>query len=82
MDCRVTLSNNDSFLSLLEHAYSSGERVNVLFDEKGMTRAEGLIKMIHTDNSNPFIEIENGFKILVKDIIAVNGIFLSEYGEC
>ena len=82
MDCRVTLSNNDSFLSMLQHAYKSGEKVNVLFDENGMTRAEGLIKMIQTDHSNPFIEIENGLKIQVKDIIAVNGIFLPEYGEC
>jgi len=82
MDCRATLSNNDSFLTLLQNAYLSGEKVYLLFDEKGITRAEGLIKTIQTDNTLPFIEIDNGLKILLQDIIAVNGIFLSEYGEC
>jgi hypothetical protein len=53
-----------------------------LFDEEGMTRAEGLIKSIQTVNTTPFVEMENGLRIAIKDIIAVNGIFLPEYGEC
>ena len=82
MDCRLTLSKGDSFLKMLEDSYQSGEKVYLLFDNNGMTRAEGLIKAIHTDNSTPFVEMENDLRIALKDILALNGIFLPEYGEC
>ena len=82
MDCRVTLNSNDSFADMLQKAFQAGEKVHLLFDDKGMTRAEGLIKRIELNNTAPYIAIENGLQIAVKDIIAVNGIFLPEYGEC
>ena len=34
------------------------------------------------DNADNFIEMKDGEKISIKNIIAVNGIFLPEYGEC
>ena len=82
MDCRATLNNNDSFVDMLQNAFQAEEKVYLLFDDKGMTRAEGLIKKIALDKSPSYIEIENNLQIAIKDIIAVNGIFLPEYGEC
>jgi hypothetical protein len=82
MDCRATLNNNDSFVDMLENAFHAGQKVFLLFDDKGMTRAEGLIKRVELDKTPYYIEIENGLQIAIKDIIAVNGIFLPEYGEC
>jgi short-subunit dehydrogenase involved in D-alanine esterification of teichoic acids len=82
MDCRVTLKKNESFLETLYNSLSSGSKVNLLFDDGGISRAEGFVKTIHTDIPDPYIELENEIKINVKTIIAVNGIFLPEYGEC
>ena len=82
MDCRVTLRKNENFLETLYNSLSSGGKVNLLFDEGGISRAEGFIKSIHIDAPDPYIELENEIKINLKTIIAVNGIFLQEYGEC
>jgi short-subunit dehydrogenase involved in D-alanine esterification of teichoic acids len=82
MDCRVTLKKNESFLETLYNSLSSGSKVNLLFDDGGISRAEGFVKTIHTDIPDPYIELENEIKINLKTIIAVNGIFLPEYGEC
>ena len=82
MDCRVTLRKNENFLETLYNSLSSGGKVNLLFDEGGISRAEGFIKSIHIDVPDPYIELVNEIKINLKTIIAVNGIFLQEYGEC
>jgi hypothetical protein len=82
MDCRLTLGKGESFLEMLQSSYLSGQKSYLLYDENGMTRAEGFIKAIHVDAANPAIEMEDGLKIALKDIIACNGIFLPEYGEC
>jgi short-subunit dehydrogenase involved in D-alanine esterification of teichoic acids len=82
MDCRVTLRKNENFLETLYNSLSSGGKVNLLLDEGGINRAEGFIKSIHIDVPDPYTELENEIKINLKTIIAVNGIFLQEYGEC
>ena len=82
MDCRLTLNTNDSFLEMLRNSFLSNEKVFLLFDRNGMTRGEGFIKTIHIDDTSPFVELENGLVIALRDLVAVNGIFLSEYGEC
>ena len=81
MDCRLTLNKSDSFLKMLQNSYLSGEKVYLLFDENGMTRAEGRIKAIENDTILT-IEMEDGLKIALRNIVAVNGIFLPDYGEC
>lgn len=82
MDCRLTLTKNDSFLKMLHNSYLSGEKVFLLFDENGLTRTEGIIKAIYIDTPTPTIEMEDGLKIAVRNIVAVNGFFSIEYGEC
>ena len=82
MDWRLTLKKNESFLEILYDSFSSWGKVNLLLDEGGISRAEGFIKSIHTDVPDPYIEFENETRINLKTIIAVNGIFLPEYGEC
>ena len=82
MDCRLILGKNDSFFKMLHSSYESGDKVYLLYDENGMTRAEGFIKSIHNDGTDTMIELENELKIPVKDIMALNGIFLPEFAEC
>lgn len=83
MDCRLTLNVNETFFELLRSCYHSKAKVYLLVDDGGITRVEGFIVKIDEDNvPSEYIEMDNGIKIPVKKIIAVNGIFLPEFGEC
>ncbi|HWI91568.1 MAG TPA: hypothetical protein VNT20_09860 [Flavisolibacter sp.] len=83
MDCRVTLNIDENFFELLKTSYHSGAKVYLLVDEGGITREEGfIVKMDENTVSPQCIEMDSGIKIPVKKIIAVNGTFLPEFGEC
>lgn len=81
MDCRATLDAGETFLELLNASYKHGEKVHLLIDEQGISRLEGIIKII-TNATIPIIEFEGGQVISLDKIVAVNGIFRPEYGEC
>ena len=81
MDCRLTLGKNDSFLHLLQQAQASGEKLYLLLDKNGITRAEGFVKAIQP-GPLPVLELDNGLTTPINKIIAINGIFSPEYGEC
>lgn len=82
MDTRKTLSENETFLKLIQDIFNARGKVSLLVDDNGITRAEGFINEIHTDEEPPYIELDNALKIAVKTIIAVNGTFLPDYSEC
>ena len=82
MDSRVTLNSNETFSEIVNEAYRKGDKVYLLVDDEGIGRMEGLIKEIILDKKISCIVLDNGLKILVNKIVAVNGIFLPEYGEC
>lgn len=83
MDCRVTLNENETFLEFLKAYYHSKEKVHLLVDDEGITREEGFIMNMDDGNiSSEYIEMDSGIKIPVKKIVAVNGVFLSQFGEC
>ena len=82
MDCRLTIKNGSNFIQMLTALQQSGVKAFLLVDEKGISRKEGFIKNVMVDNADNFIEMKDGEKISIKNIIAVNGIFLPEYGEC
>lgn len=81
MDSRITLNTTETFLEILQTAFQAKQKVNLLIDDCGVTRKEGLITVIH-GTSPIFIELSDGCKIDLATIIAVNGIFRPEYGEC
>ena len=81
MDFRITLNTTETFLEMLQTAFQEKQKVNLLIDDNGVTRKEGLISAIH-GTSPAFIELGDGSKIDLATIIAVNGIFRPEYGEC
>lgn len=83
MDCRITLNENETFLNLLKACYHSKEKVRLLADMDGITRVEGsIVNIDDSDGLSQYIELDNEIKIPVKKIIAVNGVFLSEFSEC
>ena len=43
---------------------------------------DAIIKEIHADDPNPYIELQDGRKIVEKTIAALNGLFRPEYSGC
>lgn len=82
MDTRITLNLDESFLQMLESCFHQKQKVHLLLDENGMVRAEGFVTAIDKTSPAIFIELEGKKKIELKAIIAVNGVFRPEYGEC
>jgi predicted LPLAT superfamily acyltransferase len=82
MDKRQTLHGTETFLEQLQAAFKAGEKVHLLVDKEGIERTEGIIKDIHPNAQPPVLNLQNGDSIPIQQIVAVNGIFRPEYGEC
>ena len=81
-DVRETLSVKGDFYDVIYSLFEKNETASILYDNQGITRANGKIKEVSDRNDAPFFLLENGLKIDVHSIIAVNGIFASDYSEC
>ncbi|MGN6292416.1 MAG: hypothetical protein ACTHMV_06680 [Chitinophagaceae bacterium] len=82
MDIRTTLSVNETFLEILKNCQEQKTKAAMLLDSEGIVRVEGLIKEICLTSPNPYLELESGTKVVLKTIIAINGIFSPSYSEC
>lgn len=82
MDSRATLKCNATFLDLLSNCMQKKAKVAMLLDNNGLIRAEGLIKTMEINATQPYIELQGGLKIALDTITAVNGIFVASYSEC
>lgn len=82
MDIRNTLSVGEDFLPVLADCKAGKVKAEMIIDRNGLERAEGFLKNVYYQDSDPFIELEDGTIIQVKTIVAVNGLFLPSYSEC
>ena len=82
MDSRKTLIVTETFQKMLLELYQSKTKASLLYDDHGLTRAEDYISEFKDNGADSYIILENGEKIPVHTIIAVNGTFLSQYSEC
>ena len=82
MDCRITLGNGENFLNALITANANNEIVNLIIDAEGLERIEGRVKSIINAGGRVIAIMEDGRKILQEQIVALNGIFHPDYGEC
>jgi hypothetical protein len=82
MDIRNTLKCNATFIEILSNCMEAKTKVAMLLDNNGLIRAEGLIKAMKLNASQPYVELQSGLKIVLGTITAVNGIFIASYSEC
>lgn len=82
MDTRITLNATETFLNILNSAMEKKEKVNLITDKDGLIRKEGFIKSVIPNDDSTTVELDNGEKFQMETIVAVNGIFRPEYGEC
>ena len=82
MDKRETLVVHASFLELLENLKATQQKASLLVDDGGIGRQEGLVVAIIKDDNGTWVHLNNGQIIKLENIVAVNGLFLSDYSEC
>lgn len=82
MDNRTTLKTGQSFLDLLLQLQKDNTKAAMLLDWNGLIRAEGIISEISMNDTQLYLKLQSGLKINLSTIVAVNGIFLSDYSEC
>lgn len=82
MDKRNTLHKDETFLTVLADCKNSNSKVHLLYEEDGVIRGEGFVQKIEAGTDTPYLELTDGRQILLKNIIAVNGMFDPSYSEC
>lgn len=84
MDQRATFHNLPELLSIVLDLFKQKQKASSLIDADGLTRIEGTISFIKQENNvgKTTITIDNMTEITIEQIIAVNGLFRSDYSEC
>lgn len=84
MDSRGIVVNPAIFFSMLADRLKYKDRVSLLVDQEGITRVEGYISHIRlaTDVLQAEVSMDSGYRFIIGQVIAVNGIFRSDYSEC
>lgn len=82
MDKRTTLAINETFVELLRQCMENNHPVSMLVDDHGISRIEGYVQQIELDSTIPWLALDNGAKVIIKNIKAVNGLFDPSYSEC
>jgi hypothetical protein len=84
MDQRATFESLSQLLSIVSDLFVQKQNASFLVDINGLTRIEGKISFIkqEKDVSKTTITIDNRSEITIDKIVAVNGLFRSDYSEC
>jgi hypothetical protein len=84
MDQRQVFNNSQEFLVFLEGLHSRKEKASLLVDDGGLSRWEGLITAIEVKENKELsiLTFNNDQQAALQQILAVNGIFRSDYSEC
>ncbi len=84
MDKRETFDNLEKLRTILDKLRQEQQKASLLLDQEGLTRMEGLISSIddQPDPGATVVTLNGDTKILLTQIVAVNGQFRSDYSEC
>ncbi len=82
MDCRLTIGESESFREMLTECMTKKEKVEMIYDRDGLTRAGGTVDRIYTVNGKEYIQLSAGETIALAEIVAVNGVFAAAYAGC
>ena len=85
MDTRQVFDDIQVLKELLTECFISDTEVRLLIDTGGMERVNGYIAAIGSSSKRgPYIKLDSTTApvILLKDIVAVNGLFRLDFSEC
>ena len=71
-------------LDVLSEYQENHHEASLIIDQNGLTRVEGHIVSIHAENDflKSKVELDDGTSFLIEQVVAVNGMFRSDYSEC
>ena len=82
MDTRATIPPGGSFYPVIMELYEKKQIAAILYDDNGVTRANGLIESIFERDGKRWFRLEDQTEIRIDKLYAVNGLFSSDYSEC
>jgi hypothetical protein len=84
MDQRQTFGTHEELKAFLTNLQKEGTTAGLLVDHEGLSRASGKITAISNGSTiaDDMIQINGESTFRLGDIVAVNGIFRSDYSEC
>lgn len=84
MDIRQTFASEHELKEILANLKAKHTDVALLVDRDGLSRAAGKITALTTGNltNSVTVSLDNKTTYELTEIIAVNGIFRSDYSEC
>ncbi len=81
-DIRETLPPKGSFYELVMQLFNAKQKAAMLYDDNGVTRANGFITAVFERNGKKFLKLDDQLEIDIAKIQAINGLFASDYSEC
>lgn len=81
-DTRQTLPAKGSFYELIVSLFKEQQQASVLYEDNGVTRANGLVAEIFDKEGEQWFRLADGTEIRIDSLYAVNGTFSSDYSEC
>lgn len=84
MDKRETFDDLQKLKAFLKTLWQQQSKASFLIDDNGLIRIDGVVSFIdeQADLNFAIVTIDGDNNILLKQIIAVNGQFRSDYTEC
>lgn len=82
MDTRQTIPTGGTFYPIVKALFEKKEKAAILYDDNGVTRANGLIESIFERDDHQWLKLEDQTEIRIDKLYAVNGTFSSDYSEC
>jgi len=82
MDTRATIPPGASFYPVIMELYEKKQIAAILYDDNGVTRANGLIESIFERDGKRWFRLEDQTEIRIDKLYAVNGMSSSDYSEC
>lgn len=84
MDQRQTFGNLEELKAILDKCYNEHTPVALLADHEGLFRTSGNIvaAIKQAPLEDAVLALDNGTVLKLNEIVAVNGIFHSDYSEC
>lgn len=82
MDTRETIPTGGTFYSLVMELFEKKQPAAILYDDNGVTRANGLIEDVFDRDGKKWFRLDDQTEIRIDKLYAINGTFSSDYSEC
>jgi len=84
MDLRETFANDEQLYEFLSELFNNKQKVSLIIDNNGLTRLEGEITSLVKQEirKKSLLTINKEKPVKLEQVVAVNGIFRSDYSEC